>query len=100
MSSIPIAECGGVVLAPGDRLLVKAEHAAKLKEHYGRLLIEIGDAESLALRNGTYEHLASGGKAVDIAAHQLSGVSGDEGQVILSAASADKSMVGKRKRIK
>ncbi len=92
MGGIPIAECGGVVLQAGDRLIVSCEKAVELKKHYGSLLVSAGFAEYEALKGRLYQYESGKGKAVAHAAAHV-----NEPAPVLEAQSSDKSMQGKHK---
>ena len=97
MSGIPIVECGGIVLAPGDKLLVPCEQAPALKRHYGSLLIHAADEEKAKLKNGGYEVISGAPdmKAVIHSAHH------DNADVPpMAEVTADKSMQGKARTVR
>ena len=68
MGSMPVVECGGVVLREGDRLLIHAGLYPTLKNHYGKFLLHVGQEEKESLRSGHYEFVSTGRKAASIAA--------------------------------
>ncbi len=88
LGSVPLAECGGAVLAPGDKLLVTPGLMDLLKANYGKLIVCAGAEERASLSSGSYEYVAGKGKAI----------SQDLPVAPLAEKSADKSMIGKMKR--
>jgi len=110
MGSFPIAECGGVVLASGDELIVSEAVYARLKIQYGPVLLAARSVEKESLKNGFYEYIAGGQKAVHHAKQSIAPEpvksepdvaeelpKAEEPSPVVSK-SSDKSMVGKRKR--
>lgn len=97
MGSIPLAECGGAILTPGDELIVGQNLAAKMQTHYGSKLVKAGEVERTKLAGGQYEVVRKGASvyAVDphakIPSHEASQM---QGMV------ADKSMFNKRTKKK
>ena len=85
MGSIPVTECGGIFIAPGDKLLVRAGMGKKMKEVYGPLIIVAGQEEKFRLRNGHYELIAGNSRA---AIHST-----------MLGKSSDRSMIGKFKKV-
>ena len=61
--SIPIQECGGVVLADGDKLLVDESISARVLTQYAGYLVQVDTCEQPSLSGGHYEYLPSGNKA-------------------------------------
>ncbi len=92
LGAVPLAECGGVVLQPGDKLLVSSSVAKAMQKHYGKALIVAGTEQREHLRYGTYEYISGGGKAVAHAAQHY-----HENSTAVAAVSSDKSMQGKAK---
>ncbi len=74
-------ECGGIFLAPGDKLLVKSGMGKKLKDVYGSYIIIAGQEEKFWLRNGHYELIPGNSRA---AIHST-----------MMGKSSDRSMIGK-----
>ena len=92
LGGVPLTECGGVVLQPGDKLLVHPELAKKMKEHYGAPLIIAGEEEKAQLKCVSYEYIHGGAKAVASSAMKM-----NEAPSALAEVSSDKSMQGKYK---
>lgn len=95
LGSVPIMECGGVVLQHGDKLLVTPAVAVAMKRHYGTAIIEAGTAQKETLRGGHYEYVSGGAKAVS----QAAAVHVAEAPAV-EAVSTDKSMSGKSTRVR
>ena len=92
MSAIPIVECGGLVLQPGDALVVSTIKGSELKKNYGPLLIVAGFETRDTLRGGDYEYQAAG-VLRNVAAPKLAAVA--DGLEPPAFAGSDKTMVGK-----
>lgn len=92
MGGIPIAECGGVVLQPGDKLIVSCELAGEMRKHYDHRIVGAGYVEYSSLKNGHYQYESGNGKAVAHAAAHIG-----EAAPALETPSSDKSMQGKHK---
>lgn len=95
MQNIPIAECGGIVLQPGDKLLVSSGLAVQLQKHYGKNLIVAGQVEKEKLLNGSFEYVSGKGKAVAQAAERAA-----MPPPAVESVSADKMVSGKKARSK
>lgn len=97
LGGIPLAECGGMVLQPGDALIVSTTKGAELKKHYAGLFIVAGFEVRESLKNGNYEYAKakswvnkpSQSAAIHVAKH--------EGEEPSGFIAADKSMQGKKK---
>lgn len=92
MSSIPLSECGGAVLAPGDKLIVKADIYDRMKVQYGPALVCAGEVEKEVLRGGHYEYCSGKQKAPEVSKDALA-PAGESSP--LTEKSSDKSMIGK-----
>lgn len=95
-NSIPIQECGGVVLAEGDKLLVTKEIADRMLLQYGGYLVKIGTESKQSLRGGHYEYVYKGNKPQDKGI--LAGLSAQSDgipELPIVEISADKSLFGK-----
>lgn len=88
-NSIPIAECGGVVLADGDQLLIRYEIAERMLLQYRGYLVQAGEETREALRGGHYEYIYKGSKP-----QSMSEVKAPEVSPLVQV-SADKSFIGK-----
>jgi len=91
LGSIPLMECGGVVLQEGDKLLVTEQLGEQMKKHYGKAIIIVASEERAKLKQGSYEYVAGSSKAVVVAAQH-----DNEEAPAVAAISSDKSMQGKR----
>jgi len=95
LGSVPLVECGGVTLQPGDVLLVREDLAQSMKKHYGPLLMSVGVEDRTSLKYGTYEvtkyskPMQSESAVVHAAKH--------EGEEVPCVVASDKSMQGKLK---
>lgn len=56
-SSVMLAECGGVQLTAGERILVLASVADRMVLQYKPRLVKVADREVEKLRNGHYQLL-------------------------------------------
>lgn len=54
LGCVPIVECGGILLSPGDELVVALEHAKQIKNHYGAKIHHVHDVEVTGLTGGHY----------------------------------------------
>jgi hypothetical protein len=95
-NSIPIQECGGVVLADGDKLVVRQEIADRMLLQYNGYLVKVGTVDKENLRGGHYEYVYKGNKPQDMQEVHSSMQETTPCPVVASA--ADKSFIGKAKR--
>jgi len=93
LGAIPLAECGGVVLQPGDKLVVSCAKAGELRRHYGSLLITVGYEVRDSLKQGSYEYLKKSNKQESAVVHAAK----HEGEDAPAMVASDKSMQGKHK---
>ena len=97
LGGIPLAECGGMVLQPGDALVVSAAKGAELRKHYAGLFIVAGFEVRESLKNGSYEY--SKGKSQSIYKSQSAVVHAakHDNEEPSGYIASDKSMQGKKK---
>lgn len=93
MGNIPVAECGGITLAPGDELVVKSELADKLAKHYGSRLSTAGEVDKEKLANGNYELKRGGNKPFNQDPKKVQPLASASSMEDISA---DKSLIGKK----
>lgn len=96
MGHIPLAECGGILLQPGERLLVTKGVYEEMKRHYGKNLISAGQLEKDKLSGGHYELQTGLEKKSEKASVHAAKHEGHEPEGAEAVAS-DKSMQGKTK---
>lgn len=99
MSAMPIAECGGITVKSGDRVIVRSELADKLLSHYKGRLVWAEAVERDSLACGHYEvHQGAPQSKTPLASSDVPEVEPD-----LQQAASDKSMghkAGKKAHIK
>ena len=62
LGSVPLIECGSVLLSPNDKIIVKEEIAKKMLSTYGRRLLEVGTIDKEKLFHGHFQLGSEKGK--------------------------------------
>lgn len=93
LGTVPLVECGSIMLQPGDTLVVSCEKAAELRRHYGNLLVTAEVVLKEALKHGSYEHISRGSTRASVDAAQHFNTPAPAVETVAS----DRSMQGKTK---
>lgn len=97
LGGIPLAECGGVVLQPGDALIVSASKGAELRKHYAGLFIVAGFEVRETLKNGDFEYTRGKSWASKPNQSAVAHAAKHDGEDLSGYSASDKSMQGKTK---